>query len=308
MPRSRLRVALITLSVITVAAILAALFVHQPRSATSEVKGLEERFLEAYAHDVGFREAVESLRRMVLDPEAEFDRGRAFELFNLILSRLGLPSMPPEYFSWGKSVSSGAGAPPPPVTCGPPPPLVLRIVQPAVDVEAGNGVEGVYACAFSADGATAVEVTVVFGDEDRGLPGSTEDLWYDAWRLVSWGRIKDVETFYVVLSEQGGYVKFQGLALVLNGTLGLRSVAPIGSGGAGFSTSAHLEGLEAFSGPELTLYVNTWNHALSTVDANPGLAKRVYTYSLSGVGVASRVDVENTLSTLRYAGEVRLRP
>ncbi len=269
--------------------------------------GLKGKFECIYREDPDFRAAVDELRKMVLDPEEPFDKERAFVLFNKVLSRLGLPEMPYHLFRYGKSVREKAlQVPPSPACRSPPPGFSLSIVQPHEDVANGNGLEAVYLCTFEEGGRTIVEVTLVFRDEDKPQPNSAEDLWYDVWRLVAWGRVEDIETFFVYLYGSKAIVKFEGLALVLEGSMGLREIAPIGSGSKSFYSSAHVNDEGSSNLKELTVYVNTWNHALGLRDNNPAMTKDVFSLSDLSVRIGSRLDAENEYSSLKYAAEIRV--
>ena len=263
---------------------------------------LRKRFEALYAEDPAFKGLVDRLRRMLLDPDEPFDARLALHIFNELLARLGIEPVSPTYITPRKSVHLRLAQPPPRLTCTAAQPPPITVVQPRVDVEEGDGLQAVYACPYTKGGATIYEVTLVFGDEDKPPSGGILDLWYDAWRLVSWGRVADIETFYIVDRGEKVSVLFPGLSLVLD-NLGLRKIPPIGSGPHRYYEPAHL--YEAFEAPRenLTVYVNTWNHALSLRDNNPSMEKQVYTPGSVPLRRAPRYEVENEYSMLRYAGE-----
>ncbi|RLE70439.1 MAG: hypothetical protein DRJ43_02020 [Thermoprotei archaeon] len=283
---------------------------YYPRYARVEpgMGDLGEAFTRLYEADGEFRKTVEELRSMVLDPEKPYDRGRALELFNTLLRKLHLPPIPPHLFNYEKSVREKAALVPEGILCRVPRELNLTVVQPLLDVEEGNALEAVYLCSFEHGGGEVVEVTLIFSDEDRPPANSADDLWYDVWRLVAWGRVEDVETFYVVPSDSRVLVRYSGLVLVMGGTLGLREVAPIGSGARAYGESAHLEVVEVAESMDITVYVNTWNHALSLRDCNPGVEKALFTLDEVRVAVGSRMDAENQYSDLAYVSEIVLLP
>jgi len=274
--------------------------VRRPRG-----EGLELTFRRLYESDPEFKASVDELRGLVLDPSVPYDRVKALKLFNSILRKLGLPETGPMHFRHGKSVKERALRVPERATCAKPSTeLQLRVLQPLPDVENGNGLEAVYVCGLQGSNGEVVEVTLVFSDEDKPPAGSLEDLWYDVWRLVTWGRLEDVETFYIVNDGRRLRVEYRGLTLVLSETLGLREIGPIGSGSKEFAEAAHIEDVEVAGTTPLELYVNTWNHAISLRDNNPDVEKAVFGLSDVDVRVGSRLDAENDYSDLTYVGEV----
>ncbi len=89
------------------------------------------------------------------------------------------------------------------------------------------------------------EYTLTFTDEDHPLV----DEWYDGERLKEYGRIKDIEKFYVSNDK----------------------VWFLDSGSKGqsfYSIGFHYQDVNSFSN---TVYVsNTWNHMMDTSNTNPG--------------------------------------
>jgi len=293
------------LAVFLIAAVCAAVlaFYYYPRLVKVGGPPLEERFRELYSSDAAFRSAVDELRAMILDPQVPFDKGRALQLFNTVLGKLGLPAMDPVHFGYGKAVAGRVEKPPEPVECLVPEELRLVVMQPKLDVEAGNGLERVYVCGYELGGRKVVEVTLVFRNERS--PGATlQDAWYEAWRLVAWGRSRDIETFFLVREGGRVYADFSGFALVLRDTMGLRLVKGIGSGAKTFGESAHEEERAEVPGLDLTIYVNTYNHALGLRDNNPGVEKAKFVFTPGNVAVGRRVHAENEYSDLRYSGEL----
>ncbi len=268
--------------------------------------GLKELFDQLYREDEEFRDLVSEIRKMVLDPGSVFDSELALTLFNRILAKLGLPPTTPAYLRPRKTVLVRAREPiPRPPRCITKPSLPeIVVLQPLIDVERGNALTQVYACQYFRGGHRVTEVTLVFGDEDRPPSGSKLDVWYDAWRLVSWGRIRDLETFYIVEKEGAYEVDFTGLQLILKETLGVRKIPPIGSGKRRFHEPGHEYEVEVVKGETITIYVNTWNHALSTVDTNPGLEKLSFRLEDVGFRVGSRVRAENDNSDIKYISEI----
>lgn len=263
---------------------------------------LRRRFEALYAEDPGFRGIVERLRRMLLDPDEPLDAHAALHLFNEILARFGVEPVSATYITPRKSVHLRLPEPPPPPSCLDAEPPPITVVQPRIDVEAGDGLQEVYACTYARGDRRVHEVTLVFGDEDKPPSGGVLDLWYDLWRLVSWGRVADIETFYIVESPRSYTLLFTGLGLVL-GDGGLRRIPPIGSGGHRYYEGAHVYEAHTVPRGPLTVYVNTWNHALGVADNNPALEKVVYGPGDVPAARAPRYQVENRYSQLRYSSE-----
>ncbi|MEM0208217.1 MAG: hypothetical protein QW360_01345 [Thermofilum sp.] len=254
---------------------------------------MEEKFRQLYASNPDFRLSVDELRRMVLDPDTPFDKEMARKLFNSVLRELGVSEIDSLHFNYGKSVYGRVNKSFPTVRCDFPSDFHLVVVQPKTDVEAGNSLEKVYFCSYEINGKSVVEVTLVFRNE-RSPSSTLEDAWYEAWRLISWGRSRDIETFFVVREGEKTYVDFSGLGLVKD----------IGSGSKTYSESAHEEEKIEISGPNITIYVNTYNHALGLKDNNPGLEKVIFRVTESNSALGRRVDAENEFSGIRYINEL----
>jgi len=303
--RAKFWIALATIALCAALPILLFLYPRYLKVRETCEEGLKGAFRRLYESDPEFRASVDGLRKLALDPDVPYNRAKALKLFNTILRKLGLPETSPIHFRYGKSVKEKAPGVPRKVTCAKPSTeLRLRVLQPSPDVENGNGLKAVYVCGLQSLGGEVIEVTLVFSDEDKPPAGSLEDLWYDVWRLVTWGRLEDIETLYVVNDGHRLRVEYRGLMLVLNGTLGLREIAPIGSGLKRFTEAAHVEDIEVASTTLLELYVNTWNHAIGLRDNNPDVEKVVFGPSGVDVRVGSRLDAENDYSDLVYVGEV----
>lgn len=98
---------------------------------------------------------------------------------------------------------------------------------------------------------TRISVTVVFKDEDH--PWCLVDNLYDAYRYFKYGRVEDIETFYLLLNDDGSIkgVEFPGVF----------------SGSHKFEDTKDLHGSAVFESGEISfiygrpiIYVNTWNH------------------------------------------------
>ncbi len=121
------------------------------------------------------------------------------------------------------------------------------------------------------------EITVVFKDED--YPNKFTDVLYDVYRLVRWGRIEDVETFYI----KGNTVIFPDDY----------------AGDATFYQTKNLHNhaelpIDKFQkrNGKILVYVNTWNHMFSN---KPILGlEYVPFYFVPKIG--SREDVERIYS------------
>ncbi len=268
-------------------------------------ENLSEIFNKLYMRREEFRRNVDRLRLMLLDPDTLFDGDEALTLFNKVLREMGFSETDKSFLKPRKSVLVKAAEVPEPPACreerlG----IDLVFMQPRIDVEKGNGLRRVYFCKYMRGDKEVLEVTLVFGDEDRLPSGSKLDLWYDVWRLIAWGRLQDIETFYIVRKESTYEIDLTGLQLILRENLGVRKIPPIGSGGKGYFEAGHEYEVEVVRGDKIVVYVNTWNHALSTIDTNPRLVKEVFTLDNVEVKIGSRMDVENELSAIKYISEI----
>lgn len=102
----------------------------------------------------------------------------------------------------------------------------------------------------SADGSK-ISVTVVFKDEDH--PCWLADIPYDIYRFFRYGRIFDIETFYLYLNADGSLqgIEFPGVY----------------AGDHRFEDTRDLHGSAYITADEIlfleqrpVVYVNTWNH------------------------------------------------
>ncbi len=144
----------------------------------------------------------------------------------------------------------------------------------------------------------------MFADEDH--PNSILDRMYDALRLATWGRIEDLETFFIVVDKQtwaSERLSFIELWMYYEyyGDYYSVDIEPCYSGD---------ETWNAFIGPHLRakittfmkyyqhpiLYVNVWNHAIGEEDNNPSIAKTKHDTWLNYT-TGSRMDAENDYNT-----------
>lgn len=119
--------------------------------------------------------------------------------------------------------------------------------QPSFDSQ--NGIVEVF-CEESVD-ASKISVTVVFKDEDH--PCWLADIPYDIYRFFRYGRIFDIETFYLCLNADGSLqgIEFPGVY----------------AGDHRFEDTKDLHGSAYITADEIlfleqrpVVYVNTWNH------------------------------------------------
>ncbi|RLE62628.1 MAG: hypothetical protein DRJ38_09330 [Thermoprotei archaeon] len=294
--------------------------IFSPQKTTEEItdlkdsRKLKEKFLFLYENDAEFKRSVDRLRELLFNTLEEYNKTEAWILFNLILKKLGLPEIELEDFRYGRGGLVPSPEPPSKLkpcceNCVDLEGIIDSIVIPSKDLEDGNGLEALYVCAYKGDfygyplsGKIILEVTLVFSDEDS----PSRDVEYDVWRLVAWGRIEDIETFFIVMNEETGKVEkisFRGLTIRMKDWPNERRISPIGSGGASYTSAAHeLLIFEDGDGP-LVIYVNTWNHALSLNDNNIFLEKHSYRLGDIKVHVGKRVDAENDYSVLKYSSQ-----
>ena len=101
---------------------------------------------------------------------------------------------------------------------------------------------------------TVFTYTLTFKDEDH--PDPTLNSIYDKWRLIEYGRIEDIETFYAYAS---GSIVF----------------IDIWSNDKTFAYWWGSHGDNSFPGVD-TVYIAVWNHAFDVDDDNPSLSKKLW--------------------------------
>jgi len=163
-------------------------------------------------------------------------------------------------------------------------PVIHQVAEDAVD----NGLIGVYYGTKNLEiGGYLQEVTLVFKDEHLRKHGYLDRI-YRLIRRILYGRIVDIETFYIHVStnadtaEGGGRVDYCLFPKIYSGDNGI------------YADNIHLdtqtpcpkrlvetwavdalhENVPLYNLPHI--YVNTSNHAMATHDANPALQKTVY--------------------------------
>ena len=101
-----------------------------------------------------------------------------------------------------------------------------------------------------------IEVSVVFKDEDH--PNPIYDFFYDIYRFFKYGRIKDIETFYIVFEDESmrkpmkiEFPNVYGDELPYDAVENLHGDADV-----------PYENFE-FDGKRPIIFVNTWNHMFS---------------------------------------------
>jgi len=181
--------------------------------------------------------------------------------------------------------------------------FVPRIAQPKIDIEHGNKLVAVYITGYTGRSFGAelgrdylVELTLVFkGEEDPDY-----GLYNTLWRLIYWGRVEDIETVLIYINEDGkAQTLYRPILLRLSSYNSWRGLAPSYS-----EEGLWWKGQHAIMEEQVrswTLYVNTWNHALSFRDLIPSMDKVVL---IPGVDVplleGSRLVAENDYSMLQY--------
>ena len=139
------------------------------------------------------------------------------------------------------------------------PPSVNYFKQAVVDVNGQSGFEGgnaLFEVEREAITECYVKYTLSFHDEDH--PNPWLDDWYDQYRLDAYGRIHDIEEFYV---HSGGIY-----------------IPSAWSNGQDFFTwtPTHYGTTMSHS---TTIYVsNTWNHQMDITDENPGMPKLTWLF------------------------------
>lgn len=142
-----------------------------------------------------------------------------------------------------------------------------KIYQPWIDIlpqdplnpsRGNNPLIAVYWYTYRSASGTVIEYNLVFKDEDH--PIAAVDSVYDAIRLWKYGRVEDIEHFFVIISSNN--VRFPD---TYSGSQTFFVIKP-----------DHKSTVESYS--ENKIYINTWNHLMSASrDTNPHLPKKIWT-------------------------------
>ncbi len=170
-------------------------------------------------------------------------------------------------------------------------PWLPMIYQPLVDIngdpgilhggknpygpfEGDNGIVKVYWYMHMTQVGPIFEITIVYKDEDD--PIWELDKSYDIARLVVYGRIEDIETFY--------YYAWYNEA----------DFPSIYSTDEFFDNPFHGPHGDKYGESYKAIYINTWNHAMSAqVDSNPNLKKKLWKPGDYPTKEGTREDAEN---------------
>jgi len=128
-----------------------------------------------------------------------------------------------------------------------------------------------------------VEITVVFKDEDH--PNPFTNFFYDIYRFFKYGRVKDIETFFLIIDgEKIKEVYFPGVY----------------AGSHRYSDTEDLHGtitLPAktfeFKDGRIVIFVNTWNHMFSNKPSKSVKYVEISDYKISK---GTREDAEKVYS------------
>ncbi|MFO7882712.1 MAG: hypothetical protein R6U52_09270 [Kosmotogaceae bacterium] len=162
-----------------------------------------------------------------------------------------------------------------------------QIILPVFSMPVFDQENGIIEVFYERENDSKLSITVVFKDEDH--PCCLVDTLYDAYRFFKYGRVEDIETFYLLLEKNGSVsgVEFPGVF----------------SGNHKFEDTKDLHGSASFTSDEITfiderpvIYVNTWNHMFGV---EPSFYTKqeiiIYKYPLSK---GKRENAENKYSWL----------
>lgn len=274
-------------------------------------RDLSRIFKKLYKNDRNFRERVDAIRSEIFDPGGEPNSDNVLKNFNKLAISLGIPPYKGEEVVVPKMVFK----------LDLEQPKLLEedsfiivkhlpiIAQPKVDIEIGNKLSRVYvklfrkAYGFSEEGFLA-EITLVFEGEQDPRTG----IYNDLWRLIAWGRVEDIETFFLVYDADSLTPReaiFPPLYLKFPYKNHFRYIPPSFSSGLSYKLAAHSMAKVRVKEKPI-IYVNTWNHALSVFDTNPQLEKVFFKPTELGLVNGRRLDAENDFSMLTYEEEIAL--
>lgn len=297
-------------------------------TSTNKDDKLEERFRYLYDNDPEFKGAVNKIRETLSKAGqlSEEEWGNIRLLFNIVAMKLvGKVPNDAEFAELrrlakeervSEAVREKLEQLPTPTTATVDSNAWLpALYQPTMDINNGNGLICTYSRLFDETvydyvlpGYYIIEVTYIFADEDH--PNPIIDWWWDAFRMTFYGRIKDIETFFIVVNKAtSSIVRLSFIYVYLWwGTVPpeVREWAPIYSGSNTWSQEAHFwakvsTGITYYIGNHPKIYVNTWNHAMAECDNNPSLTKTVFATFTSTEG--NREVAENMHSSIVYWDE-----
>ena len=167
-------------------------------------------------------------------------------------------------------------------------PFVPKLWQPNADIQypALNGVWKIYVDVhdqqiydYYLPSYYIIEISIVWFDED--FPDAFLDGVYDTLRMSSWGRIQDIETFFICVHKtvmETKWLSFIACEIYWLGH-GWRTIDPAYNNIDTFYyvLAPHMEGrvYEGYfqqTGEHPILWVNTWNHMMGQTDTNPTMA------------------------------------
>ena len=304
---------------------------------------LERKFLKLYDEDAEFKEAVNEIRSMFDGDEFTDAQWLKYkELFNKVLDKLELPTLDEldekelalfrkeverDAAGWGLRDLESQDKGEKDIRLSDAEEIeiaedyVPRLYHPEDDIlyPALNGLWKVYVDVFDEsiygydlEGYYIIEISIVYFDEDHPL----FDAIYDALRLTNWGRIEDVETFFMVVEKEGeetDRVSFIGCELYRISTSNWRTIDPIYSKTQQFGVllpTHYKEKLDVedldMTGEHPILWVNTWNHLLGEDDNNPTMDDTTHNLWTWGLDHGNRMEAENEVIESNWYNNERI--
>jgi len=144
-------------------------------------------------------------------------------------------------------------------------------IQPLCDIKKNNPLIKAYYFLRPYYDYIVVEFTVVFSDEDH--PNPVIDIAYDFVRLLQWGRIEDIETFYLIIDYNGSPEQIY----FCYGDTGTHSRDQKFNA---YNPCHYADLISSkkftWKGSRPNIYLNTWNHLFGEYDTNLNLSDRIW--------------------------------
>jgi hypothetical protein len=325
--------------IVFLALLLINLYSNPFFSFASKQKNVDaEQFNKLYATDSEFKNAVDNIRIILSKQDLSIDSEwlQFQQFFNIVLTKLGCATLDNltttdlsdfrsyiEHLSLNSKLMALEKNYQTPVL-----PLmtdqqeinyahtyVPLVRQPLSDVNGGQPLQYIFIDVFeqsiygySLPGLNIIEVSLVWADED--YPNNPVlDAAYDAIRLAVWGRIQDIETFFITVDRAGGLFYRVGFIAIGIGRPGIQFIDGCYSGAQTWTGNNHYEAKIDrinFSKTQehVWINVNTWNHMLGNTQNNQVTLRQYQTWTEFTIGHGNRMVTENTMQgTYHYTSE-----
>ena len=289
------------------------------------------KFYELYDKDLEFKDAVEKIRSIAAAKDSFIDKDWMLiqTSFNHILQKMGLVTLDKfdekQLLEFKKEIEYMASniklieleknyIETPSLLMTPQQEIAYAttyapiVKQPQFDT-VGNGLTNVFVDVFeqgiygySMPGYNIIEISLVWNDED--YPNNPPlDAAYDAVRQVLYGRLQDIETYFIVIDRTSGFFYHLSFRKIAAYRPGLIDFDGCYSSTQTWTQSNHYEALKDRylwdkTSEHAWMYVNTWNHMLGEDQNNAGTHRSYQTWTEFTLQHGNRITTENTIQWL----------